>query len=113
MLISYRGTQELTGLSRSTIERLVDKDAFPRPVRITAGRLGFVRDEIEAWARDRVRARDEGRRPEDDLVMRATAPQLPDWHINAANSRAARVPARSAVRLSSPLPASNPEAART
>jgi predicted DNA-binding transcriptional regulator AlpA len=89
MLISYRGAQELTGLSRSTLERLVAKDAFPKPVRITAGRLGFVRDEIQAWARDRVRARDEGRRSEDDLVMRVTAPRRPRPHSATAFSRTA------------------------
>ena len=42
-----QGRQAITGCSRSTIERLVNADVFPRPVRVTAGRLGFVREEVE------------------------------------------------------------------
>src|SRR3954447_1585358 len=76
-LITYKGAQAITGCSRSTIERLVDADVFPRPVRVTAGRLGFVREEVEDWARDRIRGRDERRRPEDDPVLRATAGHQP------------------------------------
>src|SRR4051795_721385 len=73
MLIPFRGAQEITGCSRSTIERLVDAGVFPKPVRVTFGRLGFVREEVEAWTRDRVRGRDEQRNPDKDPVLRATA----------------------------------------
>src|SRR4051794_25347613 len=73
VLIPFKGAQAITGCSRSTIERLVDAGVFPEPVRVTFGRLGFVREEVEAWALDRIRARDERRDPQDDAVVRATA----------------------------------------
>jgi predicted DNA-binding transcriptional regulator AlpA len=72
MLITYHDAGLITGLSRSTIERLVHAEAFPKPVRVTASRLGFVREEVEAWARDRIRARDETRDPSADPVLIAT-----------------------------------------
>ena len=73
MLINYRAAEVIAGLSRSTIERLVRAQAFPQPVPVTASRYAFVREEVEAWARDRIRARDETRDPADDPVMLATA----------------------------------------
>ena len=73
MLVSHGGATEIDGQSRSTRERLIKLGLYPEPVRTTAGRIAFVRDEVEAWARDRIAARDQKRAPADDPVIVATA----------------------------------------
>lgn len=73
MLISHEGAAQIDGLSRSQRERLVDAKLYPKPVRVTAGRIAFVRDEVEAWVRDRIAARDQQRDPSADPVIVATA----------------------------------------
>lgn len=72
-LLNIHGVLELTGLSRSTIERLVKAGAFPRPVPMTAARLGWPEDEVLAWNRDRIAARDQQRDLATDPVIVATA----------------------------------------
>ena len=58
-LLNIHGVCDLTGLSRSTIERLVKADVFPKPVQMTAARLGWPEDEVLAFNRDRIAARRE------------------------------------------------------
>jgi prophage regulatory protein len=72
-LLNIHGVRDLTGLSRSTIERLVKADVFPKPVRVTAARLGWPEDEVLAFNRDRIAARDEHRDRKADPVVKATA----------------------------------------
>jgi prophage regulatory protein len=80
MLISFEEAGRMVDLSRSQVERLVKAGAFPRPVQVTLRRFAFVRSEVEAWAAERIRVRDE-RREADDPVIAATrarsAPRLP------------------------------------
>ncbi|MGE0424468.1 MAG: helix-turn-helix transcriptional regulator [Reyranellaceae bacterium] len=45
-------------LSAATIWRKVRNGSFPRPVRVSAGRVAWVKSEIEAWKRGLVEARD-------------------------------------------------------
>ena len=73
MLLSHDDARALDGLSRSQRERLVDGDLYPKPVRVTAGRIAFVREEVEAWVRDRIAGRDQQRDPARDPVLVATA----------------------------------------
>lgn len=73
MLISHDDAQEIDQLSRSQRERLIHGDLYPKPVRVTAGRIAFVREEVEAWVRDRIAARDQKRDPARDPVLVATA----------------------------------------
>ena len=72
-LLNWQGVCDLTGLSRSAFERLVKADLSPQPVRVTAGRLGWVEDEVRAWTRDRIAGRDQRRDPATDPVIVATA----------------------------------------
>lgn len=44
---------QLTSLSRSTIYRLIKKDDFPKPIRLSANRSGFRLSEIESWLESR------------------------------------------------------------
>jgi prophage regulatory protein len=44
-----------TGLSTSTIYRLMDADRFPRPVQLTETRVAWWASEIADWLRSRPR----------------------------------------------------------
>src|SRR5262245_9296443 len=72
MLVSHSGAKEVDGLSTSQRNRLIAAGAYPRPVQLTTGRVAFVKDEVEAWARARIEARDRGVKPSDDPVLVAT-----------------------------------------
>src|SRR3954451_19096438 len=72
-LVSHKGAGEIDGMSRSQRERLIAAGLYAEPVRPTAGRVAFVKDEIEAWVRDRIAARDQRRDPAADPVLVATA----------------------------------------
>jgi Prophage CP4-57 regulatory protein (AlpA) len=43
----------MIGVSRTTLWRMVQAGAFPRPVRITERNCGFVLDSVEAWMKSR------------------------------------------------------------
>lgn len=49
----------LTGLSRSTIYRYMDKGMFPRSVPLGARSVGWVKEEVLAWLASRIQVRDE------------------------------------------------------
>ena len=36
-------------LSRTTVWRLIRTKAFPAPVRLSAGRVAWIEDDVEAW----------------------------------------------------------------
>jgi predicted DNA-binding transcriptional regulator AlpA len=56
-------------LSESTLRRLLKdpQSDFPKPVRITRGRIGFVRAEVVAWCEGRVAADRAARRPPSEV----------------------------------------------
>ena len=41
---------QITGLSRATVYRLVEKERFPRPRRIGDRAVAWVHSEVEEWA---------------------------------------------------------------
>lgn len=45
--------EDLTGLSRSTIYRLMDAGQFPRPIRLTQKAVGWKETDIAAWLESR------------------------------------------------------------
>ena len=47
--IREREVLEITSLSRTTLWRIVKNDQFPRPVRISAGRVGWRESAIISW----------------------------------------------------------------
>lgn len=51
--IRPRQVLEMIGVSRTTVWRMVQAGAFPRPVRITGRNCGFVLDNVEAWMKAR------------------------------------------------------------
>ena len=72
MLINHEEAGRIDGQSRTSRDRLIQAELYPRPVIITAGRVGFVRSEVEAWVRARIAARDENRDPASDPIILAT-----------------------------------------
>jgi prophage regulatory protein len=44
----------LTGLSRSTIYRLIEKNDFPKPIPLGSKSIGFLSSEVEAWKEQRI-----------------------------------------------------------
>lgn len=44
---------DLVGLSRTTLWRLCRDGAFPRPVRLSAGRSAFVYEAVQEWMEQR------------------------------------------------------------
>ena len=44
---------KVTGLSRSTIYRLMDQDRFPKPIKLSQRIVGFLEQDIEQWIQER------------------------------------------------------------
>ena len=44
----------LTGLSRSTIYRLVDKGDFPKPIKLSPRIIGWEEEAVLRWKEDKV-----------------------------------------------------------
>ncbi len=51
--IRPRQVVEMIGVSRTTLGRMVQAGAFPRPVRITERNCGFLLETVEAWMKAR------------------------------------------------------------
>ena len=52
---------KLTGLSRSTLRRMVERGDFPPPLRLGLRSIGWLEDEVLRWLESRPRASsDEG-----------------------------------------------------
>ena len=52
-----REVLEMIGVSRTTLWRMVQAGAFPRPVRITIRNNGFVLEAVEEWMKARTAGR--------------------------------------------------------
>ena len=48
-LLTCEDVIEVTSLSRSTIYRLVAKNGFPRPLRLSPGRVGWTQADLDSW----------------------------------------------------------------
>ena len=55
--LTAREVQELTGLSRSTIDRLESRGKFPKRVELSIQRVGWIVEEVDLWRRERVEER--------------------------------------------------------
>lgn len=49
----------VTGLSKATIYRYMDKGVFPRRIKLGEHSVGWIEEEVIAWIESRVQARDE------------------------------------------------------
>ena len=57
-LIRIRDVVSMTGISKSQVYRLANMGAFPKPTRLTAQSVAWVKQEVQAWIDDKVQARD-------------------------------------------------------
>ncbi|RQT65318.1 AlpA family phage regulatory protein [Burkholderia cepacia] len=48
---------EVTGISRSLIYELVRAGSFPKPVRLTPNRVGWIEHEVQQWLQARAALR--------------------------------------------------------
>ena len=48
----------ITGLPRSTLYELMSRGAFPKPVPISPGRVGWIESEVRAWQLARIAERE-------------------------------------------------------
>ena len=55
-LLTRQQIEEITGLTRSTIYRLMRSGQFPEPIRIGPRAIRWPQSEIESWIADRPRA---------------------------------------------------------
>ena len=56
MFLRLRAVMQVTGLSRSTLYRLISNQSFPRPVRLGPRAVAWRREDIDAWGRTRCTA---------------------------------------------------------
>lgn len=56
-LLSWERVQDMTGISRTTAWRLQQHGAFPTPVPLSPGRVGWWESELTAWKASRLDAR--------------------------------------------------------
>jgi predicted DNA-binding transcriptional regulator AlpA len=54
--ITPKDVEKLVSLSRWTVWRLWRAGTFPRPVKVSAGRIAFVAEEVEQWMKARMPA---------------------------------------------------------
>ena len=54
----FDAVKEFTGLSRSTVDRLIKSDDFPPPKRIGRRAVAWLSSDLARWQADRVSARD-------------------------------------------------------
>jgi prophage regulatory protein len=52
-IIRPRQIRAATGLSKPTIYRMMEKGEFPRPMKLSAGAVGWRQSTIEKWREER------------------------------------------------------------
>lgn len=52
-ILRWPEVQQLTGLSRTTVWRLIAAQQFPRSVKITSHAVGWRQSEVNAWIESR------------------------------------------------------------
>lgn len=55
-MLRRRSVERMTGLSKSTLYRLIKKGEFPPPLRLTRKAVRWRREEISEWLSHRPRA---------------------------------------------------------
>ncbi len=51
--LNIKEVSELLGISVSTVNRLIKKGDFPPKIKLTPGRMVFMRDQIYKWIENR------------------------------------------------------------
>ena len=56
ILMTRKDVEQMTGLGRSSIYKMMSEGAFPRPLKVSAYAVRWRRDEIVQWIESRPRA---------------------------------------------------------
>ena len=48
-MLDMHDVMRLTGLSKSTIKRMVSDDRFPKPIHLSPRRIGWPAGDVKAW----------------------------------------------------------------
>jgi prophage regulatory protein len=59
-ILRRRAVEQVAGISRSLIYQLVKAGKFPRPVRLTPNRVGWLEHEVQEWVNARADLRKAG-----------------------------------------------------
>jgi prophage regulatory protein len=57
-MLKLPNVTEITGIPRSTIYYYIKHNQFPRPVKLGAKSVAWVKEEVENWLRQRMAQRD-------------------------------------------------------
>jgi prophage regulatory protein len=57
-ILSKRQTAQRTSLHPATIMRFVREGRFPKPIKLSKTRVGFVEDEVVVWLEAKISERD-------------------------------------------------------
>jgi prophage regulatory protein len=60
-VLPLREVEALVGLRKTALSSLIKRDEFPRPIKLTARRSGWLLAEVSEWLQHRAAARDEVR----------------------------------------------------
>lgn len=58
-IIRIGDVRKVTGLSKPTLYRKIAKNEFPKPVPLGENSVGWLEEEVAAWQKARIAARDE------------------------------------------------------
>ncbi|WP_081849788.1 helix-turn-helix transcriptional regulator [Marinobacterium lacunae] len=53
VILTRKEVEKRTSFSRTSIYRLMDRGEFPRPIRLSANRVGWLESDLEQWLEQR------------------------------------------------------------
>ncbi|RWO45971.1 MAG: AlpA family transcriptional regulator [Mesorhizobium sp.] len=59
-IIRMQEVKKATGLSKATLYRRIARNEFPKPVPLGVNSVGWLSEEVAAWQKARIAARDGG-----------------------------------------------------
>lgn len=57
-LIKLKAVMDCTGLARSTLYKFIAEGRFPKPVKLGARMVAWVKSEVQTWIEEKVFVRD-------------------------------------------------------
>lgn len=57
-ILRRKDVEKATGLPRSSIYELMDRNEFPRPIKLSSKSVGWIESEIQSWINAKIIERD-------------------------------------------------------
>jgi len=54
VILTRKEVEKTTSISRTSIYRLMQKGQFPKPIRLSANRVGWLAEDIDNWLQQRI-----------------------------------------------------------